>query len=116
MLFQYKTKQHAILASSLLSQNEIPAEIIGEKGTIKILSPWFEKSDGLELDIYNKGKIIYPCRWPGHGLHFEVAEVLTCIREGRISSDVLSHEFSRNLISVMDDIRKQIHVTYEMHE
>jgi hypothetical protein len=94
----------------------MPAEITGEKGTIKILNPWFEKAEGLEINIFNKGKIVYPCRWPGHGLQFEAEEVLNCIRDHKISSDILPHEFSQNMISVMDDVRKQIHVTYEMYE
>src|SRR6185295_983005 len=116
ILFQYKNKEHAILSSSLVNQNEVPAEIIGEKGSIRILNPWFEKSEGLELHIQDKGMVIYPCRWPGHGLQFEAEEAVKCIRDNKISSDIFSHEFSRNMISVMDEIRKQIHVTYEMYE
>jgi predicted dehydrogenase len=116
ILLQYKGRQHAILESTLLSQKETPAEITGEEGTIKILHPWFEKAGGLEIDSYNKGKVIYPTRWPGHGLQFEAQEVLNCIRDRKISSDILSHEFSRDIIAVMDDIRKQINVTYEMYE
>jgi predicted dehydrogenase len=116
ILFQYKNKQHAILESTLLCQAQMPAEITGEKGTIKILNPWFEKTEGLEIDIYDKGKIVYPCRWEGHGLQFEAKEVLKCISENKISSSILSHEFSKTMISVMDSIRKQIHVTYEMYE
>jgi predicted dehydrogenase len=116
IVFQYKSKQHAVLGSTLLSQNEIPAEITGEKGTIRILNPWFEKTGGLEIDSHDKGKVVYPCQWDGHGLQFEVKEVLRCISEKKISSSILSHEFSRSMIAVMDDIRKQIHVTYEMYE
>src|SRR5687768_2059352 len=63
VLFHYKTGQHAILESSLISQSDTPAEIAGEKGIIKILDPWYEKAKGIELDEYNEGKIIYPCNW-----------------------------------------------------
>src|SRR5205085_2084980 len=94
ILFQFKNKQHAILESTLVSQHKAPAEIIGEKGSIKLLNPWFEKAEGIELDIYGKGKIIYPCSWPGRGLQFEAEETLNCIAANKISSDLLSHEFS----------------------
>lgn len=116
VLLQYKGRQHAVLESTLLSQNEIPAEITGEKGVIRILNPWFEKSAGLEVDSENRGKIIYTNEWPGHGLQYEAEEVLNCIREQKTYSDMFPHEFSRSMISVMDDVRKQIHLTYEMYE
>ena len=117
MLFQYsRTGQHAVLESSLLIQTDLPAEITGEKGTIRILDPWFEKSKGLELNVYDEGKIVYPCQWEGHGLHYEVQEVLQCLEENRVQSELLPHAFSLDMIQVMDEIRNQINVTYEMYE
>jgi predicted dehydrogenase len=116
VLFHYKTGQHAILESSLLSDAVTPAEIACEKGIIKILSPWFEKAEGIEVDLYDEGKIIYPCQWPGRGMQFETEEVLECIKNNKIASDLLSHDFSRNLIKIMDEVRSQIKVTYDMYE
>jgi predicted dehydrogenase len=116
ILLNYKNGSHATLESSLLSTLDIPAEIVGEKGVVKILSPWFEKSSGIELEIFGDGKIVYPCQWDGHGLYFEVEEVLKCIKEDRISSDLLPHSFSLEMIRILDKIRSQIHVTYDMYE
>jgi predicted dehydrogenase len=116
VLFHYKNGQRAILESSLVTQTEIPAEITCEKGTIRILHPWFEKAAGVEVYLFDEGKTIYPCQWPGHGLQFEAEEVLTCISNNKIESDRLPHEFSQMMMSVMDEIRRQIHVTYEMYE
>jgi predicted dehydrogenase len=116
ILFHYKSGQHAILESSLLSPAQVPAEITGEKGTIRILHPWFEKAAGIEVHLYDEGKVIYPCQWPGHGLQFEAAEALNCISNNEIASDKISHEFSRAMISIMDEVRRQIHVSYEMYE
>ena len=116
ILFRYKSGQQAILESSLLSQSEQPAEIMGEKGSIKILHPWFEKAKGIELVIPGEEPIIYPSNWEGHGLHYEVREVLNCIQQNKIESDSMSHAFSLDMIEVMDEIRKQVHVTYDMYE
>lgn len=116
VLFHYKTGQHAILESSLIAQTDMPAEITGEKGVIKILDPWYEKANGIELNEYNEGKIIYPCKWQGHGLQYEAIEVLNCIQQNKIESDILSHAFSLELIQTMDEIRSQIHVTYDLYE
>lgn len=115
VLLHYKSGQHAILESSL-THEESHAEITGEKGIVKILNPWFEKSAGIEVHLFDEGTTVYPCQWYGHGLQFEAEEALRCLNEQKISSDMLPHEFSRTMIAVMDEIRRQIHVTYDLHE
>jgi predicted dehydrogenase len=116
IMFHYKDGNHALLESSLVSGLEIPAEIVGEKGVIKILNPWFEKASGVELQREGEGKIIYPCGWEGHGLYFETEEAFACIQNKKISSDLMSHRFSLDMIQVLDEIREQINVIYEMYE
>ena len=116
ILFHYKSGQHAVLESSLVTETDLPAEISGDKGSIKILNPWFEKAAGIELDLPNAGKVIYPCKWDGHGLHYEIREALDCIQNKKIESDMLSHAFSLDMIRIMDEIRNQIHVAYQMYE
>jgi predicted dehydrogenase len=116
ILLHYKNGSHAILESSIVSTLDIPAEIVGEKGVIKILNPWFEKASGVELQVNGEGKVIYPCRWEGHGLYFEIEEVINCLRNENISSELLPHSFSLEMIKILDKIRSQIHVVYDMYE
>jgi predicted dehydrogenase len=116
MLFKYDSGQYAMLDSSLVKDTLVPAEITGEKGVIRILDPWFEKATGVELTTDGEGSVVYPCKWEGHGLYFEVDEVMDQLRDNKISSDQMPHEFSLAILKVMDEIRKQIHVTYEMYE
>jgi predicted dehydrogenase len=116
VLLHYKNGQYAVLESSLVSQTELIAEIFGEKGTIKILSPWNEKPAGIQLEMQDSGKIIYPSKWDGYGFQFEVEEVLSCIEKNKIESELLPHQFSLDLIKTMDEIRQQIHVKYDMYE
>ena len=116
VLFHYKNGSHATIESSLVSTLDIPAEIVGEKGIIKILNPWYEKASGIELQLNGEGKIIYPCHWEGHGLYFEAEEAIRCLENNTISSDLLPHELSLNMIRIVDEIRTQINVTYEMYE
>lgn len=116
ILLHYKDGSHATLESSLVSTLDYPAEIVGERGVIKILNPWFEKASGIEVQQDGEGKIIYPCKWEGHGLYFETEEVINCVNNGKLSSDMMPHSFSLDMIKVLDEIRNQIHVTYEMYE
>jgi predicted dehydrogenase len=116
ILFKYPDGQHAVLASSLVVETNLPAEIIGEKGTIRILDPWFEKSPGVEVTTAEEGSIVYPSQWEGHGLYFEVDEVIEQLNKKNICSDQMPHDFSFSILNVMDEIRKQINVTYDMYE
>lgn len=116
VLFHYSKGQHATLESSLKSETKLPVEIAGEKGTIKILYPWFEKTPGIELQLYNGEPVTYPMQWEGHGLYFETEEVLSCIQNKQIESKLLSHAFSIEMIRTMDEIRSQVNVSYSMHE
>jgi predicted dehydrogenase len=116
ILFHYDKGQHATLESSLKSETKLPVEIAGEKGAIRALYPWFEKTPAIELQLYDKEPETYPVQWEGHGLYFEAEEVIDCIRNKQIESKLLSHTFSLEMIKIMDEIRKQVNVTYDMHE
>jgi predicted dehydrogenase len=116
ILLHYENGSFATLESSLVSSLDIPAEIVGEKGIIKILNPWYEKASGIELQTGEEGKIIYPCHWDGHGLYFETEEVIKCVEEGRTASELLPHSLSFEMIKLLDAVRSQIRVTYDMYE
>jgi len=116
VLLDYKGSAQAILDATLISQSDGPAEIAGEKGIIRIQNPWFEKSPGIELQLYNKDKQVFPTNWEGHGLHFEIEEVLHCLDNKQIESNLYPHALSKDISETMDAIRKQIHVVYKDDE
>jgi predicted dehydrogenase len=122
VLFGYDGGETAVIDSSFITETDAVAEILGEKGAIKILTPWNEKPDGIQVTLYSddpkKEKDIteYPCEWEGRGFQFEVEEVLNCLRNKQIESNLLCHHFSLDLMETMDEIRKQIHVKYEKYE
>ncbi|MBO9658157.1 MAG: Gfo/Idh/MocA family oxidoreductase [Chitinophagaceae bacterium] len=112
IMLQYRDGAYAMLESSLIANSDAPAEITGEKGTIKIYHPWFEKATGIELNIEGEGKIIYPCSWHGHGMQYETEEVVRCLQEKRLESEDHPHAMSLDLITLLDEIRRQIKVVY----
>jgi len=116
ILLQYRNGAYAMLESSLISESDAPAEITGDKGTIKIFHPWFEKASGIELTEEGEGKIIYPCSWEGHGMQFETEEVLHCLAENKTESELHPLSASLDLISILDEIRRQIRVEYPAAE
>lgn len=116
MLFKYPGGQYASLESSIITQTETSAEIAGERGAIKILAPWAEKPESIELDIYNSRHISYPCKWEGRGFQFEVDEVYRCLSKNRRSSLDFNDRFSLDIAEVMDEVRQQLGVKYHVYE
>lgn len=116
VVFKYANGSQAILESSLVINNAEPAIIHGSKGTIKILHPWFEKSPGLEIHEDNKGVRVYPTKWEGHGLQFEVEEAVKCLEDKRIESELMPHSLSLEIIKALDEVRRQNSIRYEAFE
>jgi predicted dehydrogenase len=116
ILMNYNNDQYAILESSLITQTELVAEIAGEKGRIRILSPWTEMPAGLLLEIYDEVKMEFPCKWEGKGFQFETGEVIQCIQQKRIESPLMPHSLSLEVMKIMDEVRRQVNVKYKKFE
>jgi hypothetical protein len=48
----------------------------------------------------------------GHGLRYQAAEVGRCLREGLTESPVLPLDESRSVMATMDEVRRQVGLTY----
>lgn len=116
MLLSYNNNSYAMLESSILMEQNGPAEIFGNGGTIRILNPWFEKSAGIEVELSNGEMHRIPLSWEGHGLQFEIEEVVKCISQQKIESHLMPHSLSKAILEIMDNIREQIHLSYPHYE
>jgi predicted dehydrogenase len=103
MIFEYE-KAQALLYSGLTSNSEMKAEIAGSKGSIFIHPRWheaqgysIEKADTLDkFDQPTKGK----------GYTYEIEEVHSCLKSGRLESELWSHQNSLDLIGLLDRVRQ----------
>lgn len=116
ILLAYNDDAYSILESSFLVNHNQPVQINGTKGIIRILDKWFEKSKGIEVELDDGNKIKIPLEWKGHGLHFEIEEVINCLLHKKIESELMPHELSRSVLLTMDEIRNQIGVFYGQKE
>jgi predicted dehydrogenase len=116
VLCQYDNGKHALLDSSIITQGELVAEIMGTAGTIKILSPWNEKPAGIHLTKQGGENKEFPCEWPGRGFQYEVAEVISCIEKKSIETHLYCHHFSLDVMETLDEIRQQLGVKYHSIE
>ena len=109
MIFHYHEAQ-AILYSSFESQSDMVARISGTKGQIYLNDRWHHANgyklvkNGKEQEIENPVL--------GLGYSHEILECHDCLRKNSIESPKWSHQNSLDLISILDDVRKQVGLTY----
>jgi predicted dehydrogenase len=108
-ILKYK-KGFANIMCGFRSDSDMVAKIFGTKGRISIDKSWHE-SEGYKIE---KDGVIESHSLPtkGKGFTYEIMECLNCIAEGKIESSKWSHHDSLNLISICDEIRSQIGLTY----
>lgn len=117
ILLNYTGNQYAVLESSLITQFDSLAEIDGEKGRITIRTPWNETPAGILLEFPDdKTQVEFPCEWEGRGFQYEIAEVLHCLQNKKIESELMPLSLSLQVMEIMDEVRKQVNVKYEKYE
>ena len=117
ILCSYESGGHALLESSIITQSELSAEIAGDKGVIKIMSPWNEKPAAIKLKEYDRDEEEQlPCEWEGRGFQYQVEEVLRCLDAKQIYSNLYCHRFSLDIMKTLDEVRRQLRVHYDKFE
>jgi predicted dehydrogenase len=112
MIFQYDSGAHAVLTTTLRAASGNPAAIYGTAARIEI-DGWFYTPttfrmiarDGTELERYGQP-------YAGRGLRGQAAEVARCLRAGLTESPLLPLEETYTIMQAMDEIRRQIGLSY----
>ncbi|SOD71449.1 predicted dehydrogenase [Jatrophihabitans sp. GAS493] len=112
MILEYPGVAQAILTTTSYAVTPCAAVISGTQARLEIEGIFYQPStfkvigrDGAELD-----------RWdaipPGRGMQFEAAEVQRCLRAGLLESPDLPLRESLQIMQTMDEVRRQIGLTY----
>ena len=104
LIFQY-TNAQALLFSGFSCNSEMKAMVCGTKGTVYLHPRWHELQ---ELTI-QLGEETQSMSLPksGKGYVHEIHEVHKCLRNGKLQSDLWSHQNSLDLIETLDLVRSQ---------
>jgi predicted dehydrogenase len=112
VLLRYGLGQMAVLAAAVRTEIPQDAYIIGTEGRLRVHSPWWQ-SQKLSLKFGKREKVLkYPFK--GNGFSFEAEEVMACLREGRLESDIMPLDESLAIMETMDQIRAQWGLKYPM--
>lgn len=112
MIFGYDKGELAILSSAVRTNTPQEARIIGTEGSIHIPSFWRATS----AMVAGKKKESFQLPFEGNGYNYEAMEVMRCLREGELESPIMPHSESLEIISTLDEIRKQWDLRYPMEK
>ena len=111
MIFNYNNSVKAFLKSTLLEDTPTQAIFYCEKGIIKINSRFHEPSSVTLIQDDAEETINFDCSTIGYS--FEIEHFNMLIREHKTESPLMTYEFSRNLMYIMDDVRRIIGLKYK---
>jgi predicted dehydrogenase len=102
----YDQGQVSTLYASLRADSPVEAILLGTKGQIRI-HPWWIRPDALTLSVAGQEDTRLEMPFAGNGYQFEAAEVMACLRAGKLESDLMPLDETLSIIGTMDAIRAQ---------
>ncbi len=111
VVLQYEGGSHAVLTTTLGAETPTLASITGTEGRIEIDPVWYQPSSFTFRPVSGD-----PERFAepptGNGLRYQADEVGRCLRDGLTESPIMPLEETLSIMTTMDEIRRQIGVSY----
>ncbi len=111
MAFNYESGATASLYSTVATETNTVCTIFGENGQIHMHSR-FHEAKGITLTVKGEEPVFYEVERLGFGYCYEAADVQRCLAEGRTENNLLTLDFSQELMNIMEEVRKQVGVIY----
>jgi predicted dehydrogenase len=112
VLLNYGTNACAHLHATLRNQTRSEAFIYGTEGYIQIHTRWHEPPGTVTLVRRNERPVVKDFPDSSNGYRHEALEVMDCLQRGKIESDQLPHQFSRDLMELLDAVRVRMGLVY----
>lgn len=111
MMLEYDNGATAMLMCGFVASLPRDAFISGTKGWIQVKDPFYKPT---QLVLHLNGEDAQTFEFPieSTGYQFEAAEVMSCIRAGKLESDVMPLAETLALMQLMDEIREPWGVKY----
>ncbi|HOL79138.1 MAG TPA: Gfo/Idh/MocA family oxidoreductase [Clostridiales bacterium] len=109
-LIKYKNGAIASLSSGMTLRKPNEGYLFGEKGYAYVERSYAPQK--IELHIEGKDVEVIDCPYYGNGFEEQIMEASECLRQGKKESDIMTHDQSRLIMRLMDEIRRQVGVKY----
>lgn len=112
IILGYPSGAHAVLQTQMSAAGPNRAVIVGTEGRIEIDSVWYNVVGFTRYDA--KGEVLerFDESVDGRGMHFQAAELERIVASGTLAGDVLPPSESVAIMGTLDEVRRQIGVTY----
>jgi predicted dehydrogenase len=111
IILSYSDGRMATLYSSFKTAGGIGCDIYCEKGSL-FFSRARDMSQQLKVLINGSEPEEYSLLPEGMGYQFEAAEVMKCLDEGKLQSDIVPLSFTKSLIETLDKIRQSAGIVF----
>lgn len=111
MIFKHKDDKMSVLFCSIITTGRTETLIHGSEGLIRINKEWHIPTT-VDLISRNQESKHYKFIEPGYGYEYEAAEVMKCLDQNKIESDIFNWQKSTDLITTLDWVRKEAFITY----
>jgi predicted dehydrogenase len=107
----YEQGQVSTLYTSIRVDSPVEALLLGTRGQIHI-HPWWIRPETITLSVAGQEAKRIEVPFTGNGYQFEAAEVMACLRAGKLESDLMPLDETLSIMETMDDIRAQWGLRY----
>ncbi len=104
IIFSYSEGRMATLYSSFRTAGGIGCDLLCENGNL-FFSRTRDMSQKLNVALNGQEEMLYSLLPDGMGYQYEATEVMKCLDEGKLQSDIVPHSFSLDLMTTLDRIR-----------
>jgi predicted dehydrogenase len=109
--FGYRGGQIAVLSCSISARTRKEAMIVGTEGYIVIRTPWWHPQT-FTLSITKRPDKIYEIPFESNGFNYEATEVMRCLADGQLESEVMPLDETLSIMRTMDQVRAQWGLVY----
>lgn len=113
IILSHAQGQVAVLSTAVRVDTAQKAVLCGRQGSIRIHRPWWRPTMmTLSREVQADEVLEFPL--VGNGYQFEAAEVMRCLRAGKLESDLMPLDETLAIMQTLDAIREQWGLKYPM--
>ncbi len=110
-IFDYHNGAQAIINTTMIAQTPCRAVVSGLLGRLEIDRTFYNPSS-MRVVLFDGTTTEYPNSYSGHGLREQAIEMARVVRDGLLESPLMPHHETISVMNSMDEIRRQIKLTY----
>jgi predicted dehydrogenase len=112
VIMTFESGAQASIQSGFMAAGSNTATVIGSHGRIEIDRVWYNQASFTVFDQLGSAIERYETKIETRGMQFQALEVERCVAAGLSQSERMSLDESIQIMSVLDEIRRQIGVSY----